>query len=149
MTAPVITVTGEAGVHEVAAVLSHHHISAVPVIDASGSVIGIVSEYDLLAKVGKSAADVMSTAVVSVSEDAEIDDVRHLLLDRRIRRLPVLAGGRIVGIVSRADLVAAMATEWVCQACGEAMRSRDRPQRCPRCGTDGNRFVLQEQPPGS
>jgi CBS domain-containing protein len=53
----------------------------------------------------------MTTAVVSVTEDTDVADVRQLLVERRIRRVPVLAGGRLVGIVSRADVVAMVATE--------------------------------------
>ena len=54
--------------------------------------MGLVSEYDLLARTGLTARDVMSSAVVSVTEDTGVDEVRHLLVGRRIRRVPVLTG---------------------------------------------------------
>jgi rubrerythrin len=92
---------------------------------------------------------VMTTAVVSVTEDTDVADVRQLLVERRIRRVPVLAGGRLVGIVSRADVVAMMATEWVCTACGEPVRGERPPEVCPNCLGGGDRFTLQEQPPGT
>lgn len=149
MTAPVVTVPADADVTEIARVLAHHHISAVPVLDGPDAVVGIVSEYDLLAKKGATAASIMSSGVVSVTEDTDVDDVVHLLVERRIRRLPVLAGARLVGIVGRADLVAAMATEWACQICGEPVRCEHRPARCPRCHAERDQFVLQETPPGS
>jgi len=149
MTSPVITVAPDTPVADVADTLRHRRISAVPVVDAAGGVVGLVSEYDLLAKSGATAGEVMTRAVVSVSEDTDIADVRHMLVDRRIRRVPVLAGGRLVGIVSRGDVVALMATEWVCEVCGEAVRSERAPEICPKCLGGGDRFALQEQPPGA
>jgi CBS domain-containing protein len=149
MTSPVITVSPDTPVADVADTLRARRISAVPVVDAAGGVVGLVSEYDLLAKSGATAAEVMTTAVVSVSEDTDIADVRHMLVDRRIRRVPVLAGGRLVGIVSRGDVVALLATEWVCEVCGEAVRSERAPETCPKCLGGGERFALQEQPPGA
>lgn len=148
MSAPVITVGPEAPIREVADTLTRHRISAVPVV-ASGAVVGLVSEYDLLARTGRVAGDVMTTALISVTEDTPIDDIRHLLVDRRIRRVPVLAGGALVGIVSRTDVVALLATEWVCEVCGEAVRGDRPPGMCPKCHGGAERFVLQEQLPGT
>jgi len=149
MTTPVVTVPPDAPVGEIAQLLVRRRISAVPVVDAAGAPIGIVSEHDLLARTGASAAEVMTSALITVSEETDVEDVRHLLLERRIRRVPVMRAGRLVGIVSRADLVATLATEWVCQVCGEPVRSTEAPQGCPRCLGGRERFVLQEQPPGS
>ena len=148
MTTPVVTVAPDTPTGEIAEALGRHRISAVPVVDEVGGVVGLISEYDLLAKGGLFARDVTTTAVISVTEDTNVADVRHLLVDRRIRRVPVLAGGRLVGIVSRSDVVALMVTEWVCQVCGEPVRGESAPDVCPKClGGDG--FVLQEQPPGT
>lgn len=149
MTCPVVTVPPASTVGEVADVLRGKRISGLPVVDDDGVVLGLVSEYDLLAKPGRSAADVMTTTVISVSPDTPVSDVRHLLVDRRVGRVLVTSGGRLVGIVSRGDVVALLATEWVCQVCGEAVRADHRPDSCPRCKSDGERFVLVEQPPGS
>lgn len=148
MTAPVVTVRGDTAVREIADALRRHRITGVPVVDDEGGVVGLVSEYDLLAKSGAVARDVMTTAVVSVTEDTSLDDVRHLLVERRIRRVPVLSGGRLVGIISRADVVVLMATEWVCEVCGESVRAEEPPESCPKCLSGSERFVLQEQPPG-
>lgn len=148
MTTPVVTVHGDTTVPDIADTLRRHRISGVPVVDDSGGVVGLVSEYDLLAKSGATARDVMTTAVVSVTEDTSIDDVRHLLVGQRIRRVPVLSGGRLVGIISRADVVVLMATEWVCEVCGESVRAAAPPEHCPKCLSGANRFALQEQPPG-
>jgi CBS domain-containing protein len=148
MTSPVITVPPGIAAPDIAATLTRHGINSVPVVDDSGAVLGLVSEYDVLAKAGGVARDLMSRALISVTPDCPIDDVRHLLIDRRIRSVPVVQDGRLVGIVSRGDLLATMATEWVCQTCGEPVRGERPPPVCPRCGGDADRFGLHEQPPG-
>jgi CBS domain-containing protein len=147
MTSPVVSVPLGTTTGEIAETLRRHRISAVPVLDDSGSVVGLVSEFDLLSRTGTTAQEIMTTAVVSVTPETGVDDVRHLLVDRAFRRVPVLDGGELVGIVSRGDVVALMATEWVCEVCGESVRSGSAPDRCPKCNAQG-RFVLQEQPPG-
>ena len=148
MSQPVVTVPPDTTVGDVAALLHQKRISGVPVVDGHDHVLGLVSEYDLLAKDGATAADIMSTAVISASPDTAIGDVRQLLVSQRIGRLPILAGGRLVGIISRGDLVALLATEWVCGVCGEPVRSEHPPASCPKCGGGGDGFSLQEQPPG-
>lgn len=147
MSTPVFTVLPDASVEEVAGMLGRHRISAVPVVDESGHVLGVVSEYDVLAKPGRTAAEVMSADVVSISRDTPISDIRSLLVDQRMGRLPVLEAGRLAGIVSRRDVVALLTTEWACGNCGEPTRGMDPPESCPTCGGSGD-FILQEQLPG-
>lgn len=149
MTTPVVTAVADTPVGDIAETLRRRRISAVPVVDEAGGVVGLVSEYDLLAKAGGLAGDVMTRAVVSVTEDTSVEDVRHLLVDRRFGRVPVVAGGRLVGIVSRGDVVALLATEWVCGVCGEPVRGEHPPEECPKCQSGRDRFTLQEQPPGT
>ncbi|MEO6886670.1 MAG: CBS domain-containing protein [Jatrophihabitantaceae bacterium] len=149
MSSPVITVPTGATRTQVADLLTGHRISAVPVIDDAGAVVGLVSEHDLLAKPNTQVVELMTTVVISVSPDCPLSDLRHLLVERRIRRVPVLHGGRLVGIVSRSDVVATMATEWVCQVCGESVRGDSPTGRCPKCHAAGEQFILQEQPPGA
>lgn len=149
MSSPVFTVTPDDLVGDVADTLHRRGVSGVPVVDAEGAVLGLVSEYDLLAKVGERARDVMTTTVITISEDTPIADVRHLLVERDIGRVPVVTKGRLVGVVSRGDVVALLATEWICAVCGEPVRGDHPPEHCPRCGSDTARFTLQEQPPGS
>jgi CBS domain-containing protein len=149
MKAPVHTASFDTPTADVAQLLVQYKISAVPVVDAGGTVIGLVSEHDLIARTGPTAADVMSHGVVSVTEDTDVDDVRHLLIDRRIRRVPVMSGGQIIGIVSRADLVALIAMEWVCEVCGTQVRGEHPPSSCPTCAADQIRFIHLEQPPGT
>ena len=92
--------------------------------------------------------EVMTSSVITVSEDTDVDDVRHLLIERRIRRVPVTSGQRLAGIVSRGDVVALLTTERVCQVCGEAVRGQHPPPRCPRCHAGPDRFVMQDPCPG-
>jgi CBS domain-containing protein len=154
MTTRVVAVTPDTPVPVIAGLLRDNRISGVPVVDAEGAVIGLVSEYDLLAREGQTAREVMTGSVITVSEDTDVDDVRHLLVERRIRRVPVLGvegrgGGRgLAGIVSRGDVVALLTTEWVCQVCGEAARGQYPPSRCPRCHAAPDRFVIQDPSPG-
>jgi CBS domain-containing protein len=148
MTTRVITVTADTPVPVIASLLRDNRISGVPVVDSQGAVAGLVSEYDLLAREGLTAGEVMTASVISVSEDTDVDDVRHLLVERRIRRVPVLSGRRLAGIVSRGDVVALLTTEWVCQVCGEAARGQHPPARCPKCHAGPGRFILQDACPG-
>jgi CBS domain-containing protein len=148
MTTPVVTASPGTPLGDVARLLRTHRISGVPVTDDGGAVVGLVSEHDLMTRQGRTVAEVMTVAVVTVTEDADVDDVRDLLVDRRIRRVPVLAGQRLAGIVSRSDIVALLVMEWVCQVCGEVARGQGPPARCPRCGTAAERFVQQLPAPG-
>ena len=148
MTTRVVTVTPDTPVPVIAGLLRDNRISGVPVTDASGAVLGLVSEYDLLAREGETAAEVMTGPVITVTEDTDVDDVRHLLVERRIRRVPVVSGQRLAGIVSRSDVVALLTTEWVCHVCGEAARGRHPPSRCPKCHAGPDRFTLQDASPG-
>lgn len=149
MTTRVVTVAEDTMVADIAAVLRGHRISAVPVLDSAGGVVGLVSDYDLLAREGATAREVMTREVITATEDTDIEQVRHLLVERRIRRLPVLAGQRLAGIVSRSDVIALLTTEWACQVCGQTERGPNPPPRCPICDADKDRFTQQSPPPGS
>jgi len=106
------------------------------VVDGDEHIIGVVSEYDLIAKPNaRTAGEAMTHDVISVMEDTSVDEVRFLLVNRKIKRVPVIRGTRLVGIVSRADLVREIAFTWVCQVCGDTERGRNPPDQCPKCGT--------------
>jgi len=138
MTSEVITVSEDASVQEAAKLMAEHGISAVPVTDRDKRVIGMVSEGDLLhraetgteqrrswwldmmASTTRLAADyakshsskvkdLMTRDVISVTEETPVADIAILLETNRIKRVPVLRGGKPVGIVSRANLVRALA----------------------------------------
>jgi CBS domain-containing protein len=134
MSSPVVTVTPDASVAEVAALLLEKRISGVPVVDAAGQIAGIISEGDLLRRVetdterrrphwlemllGQSGdagsfikshasrvGDVMSHDVVASSPEASLREIAELMERHGIKRVPIVDGGRLVGIVSRANLV--------------------------------------------
>ena len=134
MTSPVITVTLDTIVPEIAELLLSRRISGVPVTDAEGKVIGIVTEGDLLHRAetgterrrsrwlelltgptgqasefvkshGRRARDVMTRRVISVTPDTELSDIAQIMESERVKRVPVLVDGRAVGIVSRANLL--------------------------------------------
>jgi CBS-domain-containing membrane protein len=147
MTRDVVTVPVDAPIREVAQLLARRRISGLPVCDDSGHIVGLVSEYDLIAKPGaQTAGDAMTRDVISVMEDTSVDEVRFLLVNRKIKRVPVLSGQRVVGIVSRADLVREIALTWVCQVCGDHERGQDPPGICPKCGVPSG-FQPTTSPP--
>src|SRR5918911_1653229 len=136
MTTNVVSVREDAPVREVAQTLDRHRISGVPVVDEANHMVGLISEYDLIAKPNaRAAAEAMTRDVISVMEDTSVDEVRFLLVNRRIKRVPVLRGQKLVGIVSRADLVREIALTWVCQVCGHSERGQEPPADCQKCGT--------------
>jgi CBS domain-containing protein len=143
MSTEVVSVAASASARQIAKVLVEHGISAVPVVDATGAPIGMVSEGDLIdrdeadrmkrrdwwlslladgesldaeqiAKLvprERTARDIMLAPVVTVGESTDITEIARLLAAYRIKRVPVVSDGRMVGIVARADLVRALAAE--------------------------------------
>lgn len=140
MTPGVITVTPETTVPAVAKLLADNHISGMPVVDAGRRVVGIVSEGDLLHRAeigtgkrhrawwlelfastrelagayvkehGQAVKDVMSEKVISVTGDTPLDQIADMFERYRINRVPVLKDGEVIGIVSRANLIRALAS---------------------------------------
>jgi CBS domain-containing protein len=141
MNSAVVAVRPDTPINNIAKTLRDHRISAVPVIDEAGSLLGMVSEGDLIGREEadrearldwwltllaegealnpeflasihgpkRRGRDVMTAPVVTVGEETEVDEIARLLTAHRIKRVPVLRDGRVVGIVSRADLVRALA----------------------------------------
>jgi CBS domain-containing protein len=129
MSRPVITVTPETGIKTAAGLLVQHGISALPVVDANGELVGIVSEADLLpletrpdprsqatplpptaGSAPQRVAEVMTRRVLTVPADCEVSQVARILLEADFRRVPVVTDRKMVGIVSRRDLVKVIAT---------------------------------------
>jgi CBS domain-containing protein len=133
MTTSVITIREDRTKKQAAYVLAEHHISGLPVVNAQGDVIGIVTNYDILAKPGQRVRDVMTCGIISVSPDMELDEIMRIFSHERLRRLLVLEQGRLVGIVSRADLIKVVALSWLCSVCGELTHSYQPPSSCSRC----------------
>jgi len=139
MTRQVITIDAESNISDAAKRMLEHRISGMPVIDAQGKVVGIISEGDLLhrAEAGterrnswwlrlvagrsrqadqytkehsRSVRDVMSSKVISVDENAPLNEVVHLMESNRIKRVPVLRDSHVIGIISRANLMRILAS---------------------------------------
>src|SRR6266851_4043999 len=112
MTRNVHTIHLGASAQEAAHLLSQEHISGAPVVEANGKVIGIVTEADIISKVNREGlyvADIMSHEVIAVGEETTVSEIAMLFAERKIKRVPVLHDGKLVGIVSRADIVHAVA----------------------------------------
>jgi len=148
MTTHVVSVRDESTIEDAARLLAHHRISGLPVVSEAGTLVGLVTEHDLISKQGATVADIMSRSVISVSPDTPVEEVSHLLTNRRIRRVPVLQGDRLVGIVSRSDLVKQIAMRWVCPVCGEVVRGPEAPEQCPRCHAPKSAFTHEMELPG-
>jgi CBS domain-containing protein len=140
MTARVISVNPDTTVSEIAKLLVEKRISAVPVVDEDRRVLGIVSEGDLMHRPesgtekrrgswwlalfamsdelaveyskshGVRASDVMTAPVVTIPDDMPVAEIARTLEENHIKRVPVVADGRLVGIVSRANLLHGLAT---------------------------------------
>jgi len=117
MSRPVITVTPSTPLKDAAQLLVEHGISAVPVLDERGALVGIVSEADLVAtppaatsgRLPRIVQDVMTRRVLSIPAVSEVSQAARTMLDEGIQRLPVVSGRKVVGIVSRRDLVRVIA----------------------------------------
>lgn len=148
MTTNVVSVRDDNTIEDAARMLAHHHISGMPVVNKDGVLVGLITEYDLISRTGHTVSDIMSRSVTSIGADTEVEAIAHLLSSEHIRRVPVLEEGKVVGIVSQADLVRQIAMRWVCSVCGEVVRSHSVPERCPRCGATHETFVHEVEPPG-
>jgi CBS domain-containing protein len=138
MTSPVISVAPDSTVLEAVRIMLQRHISGLPVIEKSGELVGIVTEGDFLRRAetgtqrrrprwleylvgpgrladeytrshGRKVYEIMTFGALTVTEDTPLDEVVRLMEKRRIKRLPVVRGTAVVGIVSRANLVHALA----------------------------------------
>ena len=132
MTTGAATVRPDASLAEAARILIEHRISGLPVVNASGKLVGIVTEHDFLRKengsrprwldvlltsTGHIAArelhdrrveDVMSRSPVSVGVETSVKELLELMQQHRVKRIPVVSNDKIVGIVSRANLLLAL-----------------------------------------
>jgi CBS domain-containing protein len=149
MTTQVITVKEAQTRQQVAHLLTQHRISGVPVVKNGNVVVGVVTEYDIIAKEGLRVRDIMTRSVISVSEDTDLEEVSRIFVHEHIKRLLVLDHGKLVGIVSRADLIKQVAMRWVCPICGELIHSQVPPECCPRCGAARIGALAEAISPGS
>lgn len=141
MTKTVVTASPDTPTTEIARLLLEHHISALPIVDAGGAPVGIVSEGDIIGRSQpdrvarrdwwltllaegeelspeflaslrapvRRARDIMSSPVITVGDDTDAGTIARLLMQYGIKRVPVVRNGRLVGIVSRANLLPVVA----------------------------------------
>jgi CBS domain-containing protein len=100
----VLTVATGARLSEVVKLLLDSDLDGAPVVDKDGTLVGMVSAFDILRKPGERVGDVMSRGVVSVEESAAVSDVIDLMSLHGVRQIPVMANGALIGVVSRTDL---------------------------------------------
>ena len=140
MTRPVISVTPETTLVEAANTMLQKHISGLPVVDASGKLVGIISEGDFIRRSeigtqrkrgrflkfilgpgqdasdfvhehGRKVSEIMTTKpLLTVDEDASLEEIVRLMEENDVKRLPVVRADRVVGIVTRANLLQAVAS---------------------------------------
>lgn len=136
MSTPVVSVHPEATFKEVVEQMTAHHVSGVPVIDHRDALVGIISESDVLTKAeygqpgsgllslldhlaratgsahklsARTAAELMTAPVITAGPEASFRELLHLMTVHDVNRIPIVEGGRVIGIVTRADLLGAMA----------------------------------------
>ena len=139
MVRDVVTVSRDTDVAEAAKLLAEHDVSALPVLDNEGNLVGVLSEADLIHRAeigtekhrpwwleavtgasrlaeefakshGKKVGEVMSDGVISVTEETPLSEIAALFERKRIKRVPVVKDGKLVGIVSRSNLIQALAS---------------------------------------
>jgi CBS domain-containing protein len=137
MTQSIVSVRPEASVLEAARLMLEHKVSGLPVVDAGGALVGVITEGDFLRRVeigaerrrprwiefftgpgqlaeeyiqasGRRVRDIMSAQVCTATEATSLREMAQLMETRGIKRLPVMRGSDLVGIVTRADLVRAV-----------------------------------------
>jgi CBS domain-containing protein len=142
MAVDVVTVAPTATVQQVAALLVAHRISALPVVDQHGALVGIISEGDLVRRTelgthhrtswwldilanrsneelatqymkshSRRVEDIMTREIITATPATALRDIAKLLEKHHIKRVPIVADGRLVGIVSRANLIQALASQ--------------------------------------
>ena len=155
MTTDVVSAKRGTPVNELAKLMGARDISGVPVLDDDGSVVGIVTELDMIVRntrldmprfiqildlgriplerrsdyehrmqhmLGTRAEDLMSEEVVTIGPDDSVEDLAELMVKRRVNPVPVVENGKLIGIVSRADIIDMMAAEM------EEPANDDRPE---------------------
>ena len=115
MQKPVLATTMRASSRDVAAQLVRNGFSGMPVAERDGTLMGVVTEADILRVLGEgkaletlTAADIMTEKPATVDLEAPITEVIQILQEHRILRVPVTERGRLVGIISRSDIIRAV-----------------------------------------
>src|ERR1700739_74828 len=137
MTRPVITVTPETTIIEAANTMLQRHVSGLPVVDAAGKLVGIISEGDFIRRSeigtqrkrgrflkfilgsgkeatdfvhehGRKSAEIMTPEPLTINEDTDLEKIVEIMEENHVKRLPVTRGDKLVGVVSRSNLLQAV-----------------------------------------
>jgi len=143
MTKDVVTVTPDTSIEELSALLVSNEISGVPVVNAGGAIVGIVTENDLISRnkrlhiptvvsfldaviylesskkfsddvkrlTATKVGDICAKKVVTITEDTTLTDIATLMSEKKVHLLPVVAAGKVVGIVGKRDVVKAVSQQ--------------------------------------
>ena len=138
MTRPVVTVTPDTSIVDAANIMLQRHVSGLPVVDASGKLVGVVSEGDFIRRTemapvaiaavgcasfsgrarqpadfvhehGRKVSEVMTRSRLTITEDAALAEIVELMEKNHVKRLPVVKEDQVIGIVSRANLLQTVA----------------------------------------
>jgi CBS-domain-containing membrane protein len=161
MVRDVVTTSPDEDVDQVVELLAQHDASTLPVVDTDGNVVGMIGDLDLMRRSeigtekhhpwwmeamtpasklagefakshGRRVSEVMSTHIISASEDTPLGDIANLLEKHRIKRVPILRDGKLVGMVSRSNLIQALAS------------SHDRPHDAAESDRDIRSILLTQ-----
>lgn len=128
MSSPAATVRGDASLKEAISLLERHDVSAMPVVDGAGRLVGVVSEADVIrelvvpdqraheipvqlttAPLARRVADVMTAHPITVAPETDLAVATELMTSSAIKSLPVVDRGRVAGVVSRRDVIKVLA----------------------------------------
>ncbi len=155
MTSPALTIDANATIEDAVRLMIDRRLSGLPVVDASGALVGVLTEGDMLRRAeigtgrkrarwlelllgpgaqatdyvrehGRRVRELMTDAPVSIDEDADVAAIVDLMEGRRIKRLPVLRDGKVVGVVARADVIRGLANRSLRAVPGSDREIRDR-----------------------
>jgi len=176
MVRDVVAIDPDASVAEAAKLITENDVSALPVVDPDGRLVGIISEADLMRREevgtavhhpwwveavtpaatlateftkshGKRVAELMSTNLITATEDTPLADIAAILERNRIKRVPIVRDGELVGIVSRSNLVQALAVAGIAANESQGTSRGIRDELLVRLGQQswsdfGNRNVI-------
>ncbi len=152
MTAEVVTVAPETPVAEAVKLMLDRRVSGLPVVDEAGTLVGVITEGDLLLRAelgtdkkrsrwldflfgpgrsatayvqshGQKVVEVMTRTPLTAAPSASLEEVVGLMTEKRVKRVPIVADGRLVGVVSRADVLRALSGAFAAQPPSEAARA--------------------------